>query len=84
VLVAGEVDRTTGNERGFPVQDAWHNDHWEPDPLVLDDQAVIVNVRDRGLAVITGCGHAGIVNISRHALALTGESKVYGLLAAFT
>jgi 7,8-dihydropterin-6-yl-methyl-4-(beta-D-ribofuranosyl)aminobenzene 5'-phosphate synthase len=83
VLVTGEVDRTSGYEPGFPVQEAWHNDHWEPDPLVLDDQAVIVNVRDRGLVVFTGCGHAGIVNITRYALALTGESTVYGVFGGF-
>jgi 7,8-dihydropterin-6-yl-methyl-4-(beta-D-ribofuranosyl)aminobenzene 5'-phosphate synthase len=83
LLVTGEVDRTTGYEPGFPVQDAWRNDHWEPDPLVLDDQAVIVNVRERGLVVLTGCGHAGIVNISRYALALTGASTVYGLFGGF-
>jgi 7,8-dihydropterin-6-yl-methyl-4-(beta-D-ribofuranosyl)aminobenzene 5'-phosphate synthase len=83
VLVTGEVDRTTDYEPGFPVQDAWHNDHWEPDPLVLDDQAVIVNVRDRGLVVFTGCGHAGIVNIARYALALTGETRVYGVFGGF-
>jgi 7,8-dihydropterin-6-yl-methyl-4-(beta-D-ribofuranosyl)aminobenzene 5'-phosphate synthase len=83
VLVTGEVDRTTGYEPGFPVQDAWRNDHWEPDPLVLDDQAIIVNVRDRGLVVLTGCGHAGIVNIARYALALTGASNVYGLFGGF-
>jgi 7,8-dihydropterin-6-yl-methyl-4-(beta-D-ribofuranosyl)aminobenzene 5'-phosphate synthase len=83
VLVTGEVDRTSGYEPGFPVQDAWHNDHWEPDPLVLDDQAVIVNVRDRGLVVFTGCGHAGIVNIARYALALTGETRVHGIFGGF-
>ena len=83
VLITGEVDRTSGYEPGFPVQDAWRNDHWEPDPLVLDDQAVVVSVRDRGLVVFTGCGHAGIVNISRYALALTGESTVYGLFGGF-
>jgi len=83
VLVTGEVDRTTEYEPGFPVQDAWRNDHWEPDPMVLDDQAVIVNVRERGLVVFTGCGHAGIVNIARYALALTGESRVYGLFGGF-
>ncbi len=83
VLVTGEVDRTTGYEPGFPVQDAWRNDHWEPDPLVLDDQAVIINVRDRGLVVITGCGHAGIVNISRYALKLTGAASVYGIFGGF-
>jgi 7,8-dihydropterin-6-yl-methyl-4-(beta-D-ribofuranosyl)aminobenzene 5'-phosphate synthase len=83
VLVTGEVDRTTGYEPGLLVQDAWRTDHWEPDPLVLDDQAVIVNVRDRGLVVITGCGHAGIVNITRYALALTGASRVYGVFGGF-
>jgi 7,8-dihydropterin-6-yl-methyl-4-(beta-D-ribofuranosyl)aminobenzene 5'-phosphate synthase len=83
VLVTGEVERTTGYEPGFPVQEAWVNDHWEPDPLVLDDQAIIVNVRDRGLVIFTGCGHAGIVNIARYALALTGESRVYGLFGGF-
>lgn len=83
VLVTGEVDRTTGYEPGFPPQEAWRDDHWEPDPLVLDDQAVIINLRDRGLVVITGCGHAGIVNIARYARALTGQSKVYGLFGGF-
>jgi 7,8-dihydropterin-6-yl-methyl-4-(beta-D-ribofuranosyl)aminobenzene 5'-phosphate synthase len=83
VLVTGEVERTTGYEPGFPVQEAWHNDHWEPDPLVLDDQAIVVNVRDRGLVVFTGCGHAGIVNIARYALALTGAAGVYGVFGGF-
>jgi hypothetical protein len=27
-----------------------------------DDQAVLLSVRDKGLVVLTGCGHAGIVN----------------------
>jgi 7,8-dihydropterin-6-yl-methyl-4-(beta-D-ribofuranosyl)aminobenzene 5'-phosphate synthase len=83
VLVTGEVDRTTDYEPGFPVQEAWRNDHWEPDPMVLDDQAIVMNVRDRGLVIFTGCGHAGIVNIARYALALTGESRVYGLFGGF-
>ena len=32
---------------------------WQHDPLILDDQALVVHVRDRGLVVLTGCGHAG-------------------------
>jgi len=28
--------------------------------MVWDDQALIVNVRDKGLLVISGCGHAGV------------------------
>ena len=83
VLLTGEVDRTTGYEPGFPVQEAWRGDRWEPDPLVLDDQAVIVNVRDRGLVVITGCGHAGVVNTTRYAQALTGVSVLCAVMGGF-
>lgn len=83
VLITGEVARTTGYEPGFPVQQAWRNDRWEPDPLVLDDQAVVINLRNEGLVVITGCGHAGIVNITRYARALTGEEKLCAIIGGF-
>jgi 7,8-dihydropterin-6-yl-methyl-4-(beta-D-ribofuranosyl)aminobenzene 5'-phosphate synthase len=81
VLVTGEVDRTTEFERGMPpAHQAWSGEEWTHDPLVIDDQALVVNVRDRGLVVITGCGHAGAVNIVRHALRLTGVQRLHGLL----
>jgi 7,8-dihydropterin-6-yl-methyl-4-(beta-D-ribofuranosyl)aminobenzene 5'-phosphate synthase len=69
VLVTGEVARTTGYEPGFPPQQAWLGGHWQPDPLVLDEQALIVNASGPGLVVITGCGHAGVINIARYELA---------------
>jgi 7,8-dihydropterin-6-yl-methyl-4-(beta-D-ribofuranosyl)aminobenzene 5'-phosphate synthase len=83
VLITGEIARTTGYEPGFPPQQAWLDGRWQPDPLVLDEQALIVNVRDRGLVVITGCGHAGVVNIARYARRLTGGQPLYALLGGF-
>jgi 7,8-dihydropterin-6-yl-methyl-4-(beta-D-ribofuranosyl)aminobenzene 5'-phosphate synthase len=83
VLVTGEVPRTTGYEPGFPPQQAWIGGGWQPDPLVLDDQALIVNVAGRGLVVITGCGHAGVINIARYARRLTGGQPLYALLGGF-
>ncbi|GAA0909564.1 MBL fold metallo-hydrolase [Pseudonocardia zijingensis] len=81
VLITGEVDRTTEFERGMPpAHQAWTGAGWEHDPLVLDDQALVVHVRDRGLVVLTGCGHAGAVNIVRHARRLTGVDRLYALL----
>jgi 7,8-dihydropterin-6-yl-methyl-4-(beta-D-ribofuranosyl)aminobenzene 5'-phosphate synthase len=83
VLITGEVARSTGYEPGFPPQQAWLGGHWQPDPLVLDDQALIVSVRGRGLVVITGCGHAGVVNIARYARRLTGGQPLYALLGGY-
>ena len=84
VLVTGEVDRTTEFETGFPVHQAFHDEGgWQPDPLILDDQALVMNVRDKGLVVLTGCGHSGIVNIVHYAKKLTGVDDVYAVLGGF-
>lgn len=80
-LVTGEIDRTTEYERGMPpAHEAWDGGSWRHDPLVLDDQALVVHVRGRGLVVLTGCGHAGAVNIVRHAMRLTGVDRLHALV----
>lgn len=83
LLITGEVDRTTEFETGMPFHEARRGDRWEPDPLILDDQALVVHVAGRGLVVLTGCGHAGSVNIARHALRLTGVGHLHALLGGF-
>jgi 7,8-dihydropterin-6-yl-methyl-4-(beta-D-ribofuranosyl)aminobenzene 5'-phosphate synthase len=81
VLITGEVDRTTDFERGMPpAHQRWSDSAWEPDPLVLDDQALVVHVRGKGLVVVTGCGHAGAVNIVRHAQRLTAIPRLHALI----
>jgi 7,8-dihydropterin-6-yl-methyl-4-(beta-D-ribofuranosyl)aminobenzene 5'-phosphate synthase len=83
VLISGEVSRATDFETGFPIHYAKHGDVWEPDPVIHDDQCAIVNVRDKGLVVVSGCGHAGIVNILLHAKALTGVEQIYAVVGGF-
>lgn len=83
VLVTGEVPRTTDFEVGFAVHEAERDEGWEPDPLILDDQALVVNVRDRGLVVVTGCGHAGVVNTCRYAQRLTGVDRLHAVIGGF-
>jgi len=81
ILITGEVDRTTDFEHGMPpTHQHWTGTTWEPDPLVLDDQALVVNVRGKGLVIVTGCGHAGAINIVRHAQRLTGVPRLHALL----
>ena len=83
LLVTGEVDRTTEFEQGFPIHQAYRNGSWQPDPLILDDQALVAHVRGRGLVILTGCGHSGIVNILRYVRKLTGEKRIHAVLGGF-
>jgi 7,8-dihydropterin-6-yl-methyl-4-(beta-D-ribofuranosyl)aminobenzene 5'-phosphate synthase len=80
VLVSGQVERVTEFETGFPIHEAREGPGWGPDPMIWDDQALILNVRDRGLVIITGCSHAGVINVLFHAQRLTGETRIAGLL----
>ncbi|WP_141241592.1 MBL fold metallo-hydrolase [Methanosarcina spelaei] len=83
VLVSGEIARTTDFETGFPIHYTKCNDQWENDPVIKDDQCVIVNVRGQGLVVITGCCHSGIVNTIHYAQALTNNQQVCAVLGGF-
>jgi 7,8-dihydropterin-6-yl-methyl-4-(beta-D-ribofuranosyl)aminobenzene 5'-phosphate synthase len=84
ILITGEVDRVTEFERGMPpAHQAWDGHAWQHDPVVIDDQALVVNVRGRGLVVVTGCAHAGVVNIVRHAMRLTGVSRLLAVIGGF-
>jgi 7,8-dihydropterin-6-yl-methyl-4-(beta-D-ribofuranosyl)aminobenzene 5'-phosphate synthase len=81
VLITGEVDRTTEFEHGMPpAHQAWTGSEWLPDRLLLDDQALVVSLRGKGLVVLTGCGHAGAINIVRHAQRLTAVPRLHALV----
>jgi 7,8-dihydropterin-6-yl-methyl-4-(beta-D-ribofuranosyl)aminobenzene 5'-phosphate synthase len=82
VLVTGEVERVTDFERGFPWAEAKIDDRWAVDPF-HDDQGVAVKVKDRGLVVIGGCSHAGIINTVKQAQKATRTDAVHGVLGGF-
>lgn len=83
VLVSGEIQRTTEFEKGMAVHHAKRGGVWGPDPLIPDDQCAIMNVRGKGLLIITGCGHSGIINVIRNAQRLTGITKIYTVMGGF-
>ncbi len=49
----------------------------------MDDQCAMVHVRDKGLVIVTGCGHAGIINTISNAQALTGIQTIYAVVGGF-
>lgn len=80
VLVTGEIPRTNDFEKGFPNHYSEVDGMMENDPLIKDDQAIILNIRDKGLVIITGCGHSGVINILNYATELTGEDRIYAVI----
>jgi len=61
-----------GRAAGAPV----HDEH-------LQEHATCYNVRDRGLVVISSCGHAGIINSIRAAMEASGVRKLHALVGGF-
>jgi 7,8-dihydropterin-6-yl-methyl-4-(beta-D-ribofuranosyl)aminobenzene 5'-phosphate synthase len=80
ILVSGQVERLSAFEQGFPIHYAHSEAGWEPDPMIWDDQNLIVNVKDKGLVIVSGCSHAGAVNVLHNAQRLTGEKRIAGFV----
>ena len=48
--------------------------------MIWDDQNLIVNVQGKGLVIVSGCSHAGAVNVLHNAQRLTGEQRIAGFV----
>jgi 7,8-dihydropterin-6-yl-methyl-4-(beta-D-ribofuranosyl)aminobenzene 5'-phosphate synthase len=82
ILISGEVRRTTDFEKGFPWAEAKTNDKWVVDPF-HDDQGIAVNVKGKGLVIIGGCSHAGIINTVKHCQATAQTGRVHAVMGGF-
>jgi 7,8-dihydropterin-6-yl-methyl-4-(beta-D-ribofuranosyl)aminobenzene 5'-phosphate synthase len=82
VLVLGEIERVSEFEKGFPWAEAEVDGNWVKDPFP-DDRGVAVHVNNKGLVVIGGCSHAGIVNTVKHAQRVAETEKVHAVLGGF-
>lgn len=80
ILITGEIPRTNNFEHGLPNHYSEVDGKVELDPIIKDDQAIILNIKDKGLVIITGCGHAGIINTIDYAKKLTNEDKIYAII----
>jgi len=83
ILVTGEIPRETSFEKGYLQHKALINGSWQPDPLIFDDRAVVFNVRGKGLVIISGCAHAGIINTIAYAQKITDVPRVYAVMGGF-
>jgi 7,8-dihydropterin-6-yl-methyl-4-(beta-D-ribofuranosyl)aminobenzene 5'-phosphate synthase len=80
LMTTGEVKRQTDFEEvGIPLKTITRDGRVVEDRMV-DDTSVIANIGNKGIVIITGCSHAGIVNIVKHSIELTGIKKIKAII----
>ena len=81
VMTTGEVPRRESFEK---VEGFWTvKDGQYCQDSIPDDQAMAINLPGKGLVVITGCAHAGIINTIKHAQKITGVEELYAVIGGF-
>jgi 7,8-dihydropterin-6-yl-methyl-4-(beta-D-ribofuranosyl)aminobenzene 5'-phosphate synthase len=78
----GNIERVTGYEKVPPTLLVQRNDKPEPDDF-RGEQALFFSVKGKGLVVLSGCAHAGIVNTVKQAKTTAETEKVHAILGGF-
>ena len=82
ILFLGEIPRETDFEMGMP--NAYYEENgeekWDP---IEDDTSVVLNLKGKGLIVLSGCAHSGIVNTTKYAMSVTGIDTVHVVMGGF-
>ncbi len=82
VLFLGEVPRVTEFEQGAPNLVYRVGDELVQDTFP-DDTSLVMHVKDKGLIVISGCAHSGIINTLYYAMDVTGIGRVHAVMGGF-
>ncbi len=80
--ISGDIERSTPYETPIPNLLVKRGDRLVPDDFG-GEQALFFNVKGKGLVILSGCAHAGIVNTVKHILNITGIDKVHAIMGGF-
>jgi 7,8-dihydropterin-6-yl-methyl-4-(beta-D-ribofuranosyl)aminobenzene 5'-phosphate synthase len=79
--ITGPIPRIHPEKNWTPFMRIERNGSLEED-TIPEDQALVINT-PKGLVVIAGCGHAGIVNTLEYARVIAGGIPVHAVLGGF-
>jgi 7,8-dihydropterin-6-yl-methyl-4-(beta-D-ribofuranosyl)aminobenzene 5'-phosphate synthase len=77
-MTTGEVQVSTGHEKIDSTLHIKEGESFQPDELA-DDLGIIIKT-EKGLVLLLGCAHRGIINTINHARKVTGIDKVYAVI----
>lgn len=78
VFLTGEIPRKTAFEKGDDNLLVKEGDGYIPDPF-LDDQSLIIDT-PKGIIIIIGCAHAGVINTINYTIDRMGKDKIYAVI----
>lgn len=81
-LATGEIPRNNLFETGLPHSFLDRGGAVESDRIV-DDQAVVLHVHHKGLVVLSGCAHSGIINTVNYSQRLGNEERIHAVIGGF-
>ena len=82
LLFLGEIPRETEFEQGMP--NAYYEENGEEKfDSIEDDTSIVANLKGKGLVLLSGCAHSGIINTTRYAMQVTGIDKVHAVMGGF-
>ncbi len=79
----GSVPRLSFERAGIPPRLAYRQGDAFIRDYLEDDQSIVINLKDKGLVVLTGCAHSGVVNTVSYARELSGVDRVWAILGGF-
>ncbi len=82
ILFLGEIPRTTDFETGWPLPHC-QIDGKEVWDAIEDDTSIVMNLKDKGLVILSGCAHSGIINTIHHTMKVTGIDKIHAVMGGF-
>jgi 7,8-dihydropterin-6-yl-methyl-4-(beta-D-ribofuranosyl)aminobenzene 5'-phosphate synthase len=82
ILFLGEIPRTTDFEKGTPNL-CYEENKEEKKDLMDDDTAIVAHVKGRGLVILSGCAHSGIINTIQYAREVTGVDAIFVVMGGF-
>lgn len=83
MMTTGTIERTWEFEKSYEAEFYIEIEgKMQPDPF-LDDQAAVFSIENKGLVIITGCAHSGLINTIEYVKKLTNSNEVYAIIGGF-
>lgn len=81
--LTGTVPRSSFESAGVPGKIFYRDGETFKRDHIEDDQAIVAHVRGKGLVILAGCAHSGIVNTVNYAREISGIDTVHAILGGF-